>query len=152
MIAALWAAGGLLLMLSEFLVPQFVVFFFGAGALVNSLLIAIVPGLAERIPAQLILWAILSVASLVGLRRYAARWFRGDGAPRDDLDLGRTAEVVERIAPDAPGRIRFRGTTWRALSYGETIEEGTTVTILQKENLSFVVTRGDLLDDGTPQT
>ena len=59
-----WAILGLLLVLAEFVVPQFVVFFFGIGALLNALLVALFPGLSGRIPAQLLLWIVTSSVSL----------------------------------------------------------------------------------------
>ncbi len=141
---------GLVLILSEFAVPQFVVFFFGLGALLNALLVALVPGLQPRIPLQILLWAVTSGVSLAFLRRYAARWFRGDDlkpGTEGDNATGETAVVTERIAPTQPGRIRFRGTTWEAKSFDETIAEGTTVTILQQESLAYIVTAGDLLEE-----
>ena len=150
MSAGLWAVIGLVLILSEFAVPQFVVFFFGLGALLNSLLVALIPGLQPRIPLQIALWAVTSGVSLAFLRRYAARWFRGDdlkpGTEGDDA-TGQTAIVTDPITPDHPGRIRFRGTTWEARSFDETIAEGTTVTILQQESLAYIVTAGDLLEE-----
>jgi len=136
------------MILAEFVVPQFVIFFFGLGALFNALLLVVLPPLATRIPLQLLIWAITSSLSLLALRRYAARWFRGNAAaPDEDSDAGRTAEVVEAISPDNPGRIRFGGTTWKAVTFDENIPVGSTVTILKKENLSYLVTRGDLLGD-----
>jgi len=144
----IWAVTGLLLILAEFAVPQFVVFFFGLGALVNAILVPLVPGLSRNIPLQLILWAITSGVSLGMLRKYASRWFRGDtGGTNSDADVGRTATVLEEIAPDSPGRISLHGTSWRAITIDETIPAGSTVTILGKENLSYTVTAGDLLAD-----
>lgn len=148
--ASFWAVLGLLLVLSEFVVPQFVVFFFGLGALLTALLSLIVPGLAGRLPLQILLWAAASGVSLGLLRRYGAPWFRGETRrPGGDATdgAGTTAEVIEAIAPDAPGRIRFRGTTWRARAFDETIPVGATVTILQKESLTYIVTAGDLLGE-----
>lgn len=150
MSAGLWAVIGLLLILSEFAVPQFVVFFFGLGALLNALLVVLIPGLEPRIPLQIVLWALTSGVSLAFLRRYAARWFRGDDIKpgTEGVDAaGETAVVTEEISPDHPGRIRFRGTTWQAKTFDETIAEGKTVTILQKESLAYIVTAGDLLKE-----
>jgi membrane protein implicated in regulation of membrane protease activity len=144
----IWAVIGLLLILAEFAVPQFVVFFFGLGALVNALLVPLVPGLSRNIPLQLVLWAITSGISLGLLRKYAARWFRGDNAGgRNDADVGLTATVLVEITPEIPGRISLHGTSWRAITIDETIPAGSTVTILGKENLSYTVTAGDLLAD-----
>jgi membrane protein implicated in regulation of membrane protease activity len=138
--------------LSEFVVPQFVVFFFGLGALLNAVLTLIVPGLANRLPLQLLVWAATSGISLGLLRRYGAPWFRGETRhPGDDASdgAGSTAEVVESITPERPGRIRFRGTTWQARTFDETIPAGATVTILQKESLTYIVTAGDLLGENS---
>ena len=43
----IWAILGLLLILVEFFVPQFVIFFFGVGALVTAAVTALVPGLID---------------------------------------------------------------------------------------------------------
>jgi inner membrane protein len=151
MTSLIWAIAGLLLILSEFFIPEFVVFFFGMGALVNALLVVVVPGLADRLPLQLIIWALTSGLSLAFLRKYAARWFRGDeGGKNDDTDIGTTAVVIEEIRPDQPGRIRLHGTTWRAVAFDETIPPGKTVTILNKVNLDYTVTAGDLLERKDP--
>lgn len=146
--ATVWAVIGFVLVLAEFAVPQFVVFFFGVGALVNALLVATVPALAGRFPLQLVVWTATSTLSLGLLRRWAARWFRGetrDLVEEASHDAGEVATVVERIAGGKPGRIRHKGTTWQAIAYDETIEEGEAVTILEKRNLTYVVTAGDLL-------
>ncbi len=147
MSATIWAVLGLLLIGSEFIIPEFVVFFFGLGALLNSLLVIVVPGLADRLPLQLVIWAATSGLSLGVLRKYAARWFKGDVAiGNEDADVGKTAEVIEEISPEKSGRIRIHGTSWNAVSYGESIPPGATVTILKKENLNYIVTAGDLLN------
>lgn len=149
--AWIWAILGMLLVLSEFVVPQFVVFFFGLGALLNAVLLALLPGLADRVPAQLLIWAVTSGVSLGLLRRYLARWFRGENrAPGSRIgdEAGTTAPVIEAIRPDQPGRIRLRGTSWEARTYdSEPIPEGAIVTILDKESLAYIVTAGDLLND-----
>ncbi len=146
----IWAVLGLLLILSEFFIPEFLVFFFGAGALLNALLVIVVPGLANRLPLQLVIWAVTSGLSLAFLRKYAARWFRGENIGADDeTDVGKTAKVLEEIAPDSPGRITLHGTSWKATTFDETIPVGRTVTILKRENLSYIVTAGDLLN-GSP--
>ncbi len=146
--ATVWAVIGFVLVLAEFAVPQFVVFFFGLGALINALLVAVVPGLSGRFPLQLALWVATSTLSLALLRRWAARWFRGekrDAIEEASHDAGEIATVVEKIAAGKPGRIRHKGTTWQAIAYDETIDVGDTVTILEKRNLTYVVTAGDLL-------
>ena len=144
----IWAILGLLLILLEFFVPQFVIFFFGVGALLTAAITMLVPGFIDRVPAQFLLWATSSLLFTSLLRRYCSRWFRGtiaDGATVDEI--GRTATVVEAIAPNSPGRIRFGGTTWEASSFDEEFTVGTNVTIIDKNNLEYVVTGTQLTSD-----
>ncbi len=146
MIGTIWAVAGLLLVLSEFVVPQFVVFFFGAGALLNALLVTVVPPLRSRITVQLLLWFLTSGVSLWLLRRYVAGWFRGDDyVGEDESALGKTGTVVETIPEGGSGRVRFGGTTWQAQCLEGAIDEGATVTVLEKRGVTLVVTPGDLL-------
>ena len=66
----------------------------------------------------------------------------------DDSDFaGKQAEVVKAIKPDKPGRVRFEGTTWKAVSFDETMKAGEKVEILRKESLTFVVTKSILGND-----
>jgi membrane protein implicated in regulation of membrane protease activity len=62
-----WAVAGIVLLLAELAVPAFVLIWFGLGALVVALIVAVLPQLS--ITAQLSAWLVVSVA-LVGL------WFR----------------------------------------------------------------------------
>ena len=148
---ALWAIIGGALLLAEFAMPELVVIFFGLGALLNAFLLALIPALRGNIPLQIVLWAGSSGLALALLRRYAARWFRGDGVETQPAGVGERAEVVEAITAEQPGRIRFHGTTWQARAVQETILAGTTVTILEKENLTYLVTREELLEEHHPE-
>jgi membrane protein implicated in regulation of membrane protease activity len=147
--ALLWAILGLALVLSEFLIPGFVIFFFGAGALVNALLVGLIPGLRDSLPLQLIIWLGTSGLSLAVLRRYFARWFRGSTIdPADDSAyLGKQVKVLEPIDPENPGRVRFQGVSWEARSYDEAFTPGDRVEIIKKEGMSFIVTRSISGDD-----
>ena len=143
-----WAVVGGVLIAAECITPQFVLFFFGMGALINAVLVTLLSPLRAHVPLQLVLWIVTSSVSLAFLRRYAARWFRGerrDAAVEATKEAGEVATVVEEITPDRPGRIRYRGTTWRAECYEAPIAVGTTVTIIGKDSLTYTVTEGDLL-------
>ncbi len=145
-----WAIVGLLLMAAEFLVPGFWVFFFGAGGLLTAALAGLAPALASRPHLQVLVWLASSALMLGLLRRAAERRFGRRGAGSDDA-IGARAVVVEAIAPGSPGRIRLRGTTWRADSYDEEIGAGETVEILARENLTYYVCR-PVLKDGSQQS
>lgn len=143
MVPLIWAIGGLALVLSEFIIPEFVIFFFGMGALLNAFLIAVIPGLPANIPLQIIIWLGLSSVSLFGLRRYLARWFKGSRFSRERVEsevVGKSAVVIEEIGPDRPGRIKFGGTTWLAESFDQSFRVGEKVEILKRDGMKFIVT------------
>ncbi len=148
MMALIWAIVGVVLIISEFFIPGFVIFFFGAGALFNALLTALIPPLQNSILLQVFVWLAASGLSLFTLRKYFSKIFKGrlvDGKGATDY-AGEKAVVTEDITPDKPGRIRFQGTSWKAMSYNETLKAGETVEILKEDNLTFVVTNS-LLDE-----
>lgn len=138
--AFVWGVIGVVLIASEMLIPGFVVFFLGAGALLTALLSAVVPGLGEAFALQGLIWVASSGLSLAFLRRRFSRVFRGKmvkGEP--DSDVGATATVTEEITPEQAGRVRYQGTTWRAVSYTESFNKGDTVQIIKEENLTMIV-------------
>jgi inner membrane protein len=138
----IWAFIGLLFIGLEFAIPGFVIFFFGAGAVITSLLTAIIPGLKSSAALQILLWLGTSSLSLVLLRKYLSKVFRGKTLVDDGSGpSGKTAEVIERITPDNPGRVHFQGTSWKALSYTDILEKGETVTVLKQEGLTLIVSK-----------
>jgi membrane protein implicated in regulation of membrane protease activity len=148
MIPFIWALFGLLMMLSEFFIPGFVIFFFGSGAIITSILTLLVPFIRITIPLQLLIWLAASGITLFSLRRYLSKIFKGKliGKENDDEFIGKKVLVVEKISPESPGRIRLLGTTWRAESYDEVFESGEYVEIIEKKNMTFAVT-GKILED-----
>lgn len=137
----IWLILGLLMIGAEFLIPGFVIFFFGVGAIVLSVLTWLIPGLRSNYVLQLILWLASSGLTLAFLRKFFGKIFRG----REQKDTGedefvfKTAEVIEPISQNKPGRVSFQGTTWKAIAFDETIKSGDMVEILKKENLTLIV-------------
>ena len=138
----IWILVGLLLIGAELLAPAFIVFFFGIGALVAALS-SLIPGISGSIPLQIVIWLVVSGLSLRYLRKRFSRIFRGKTLSGDlDADeVGGEAEVTHRIAPGDAGRVMFRGTSWKAISYDETLMPGDKVDIVGRDGLSLVVTR-----------
>lgn len=149
MIPFIWALFGLLMMLSEFFIPGFVIFFFGSGAIITSLLTFLFPFIKIRIPLQLLIWLAASGITLFSLRRYLSRIFKGKliGKDNDEEFIGKRVLVVEKITPESPGRIRLSGTTWKAESYDEVFESGEYAEIIEKKNMTFTVTKKILEDE-----
>ncbi|HOX33969.1 MAG TPA: NfeD family protein [Spirochaetales bacterium] len=144
-----WAAAGLVLVCAETFIPGLAVIFFGLGALATSLL-CLVPPFAASPALQALFWTASSLASLALLRRPLMRILRGSvfyRIPEEEVDPleGEPAIVTERVGPEEPGRVRFRGTSWKALAYLETLEPGEEVRVVSREGLALVVTK-DFLD------
>jgi len=140
-IPLIWFIAGLLMIGAEFLIPGFVIFFFGIGAIILAGLTWLIPGLRNNYILQLIIWLASSGFSLAFLRKYFGKIFRG----KEQKDSGedefvfKTAEVIEPIRKNKPGRVNFEGTTWKAISFDENIKAGDIVQILKKENLTLIV-------------
>lgn len=147
MSAFLWMLLGLLMILSEFFIPGFLIFFFGAGALATGLLTLFLPFVARSFLVQFLIWTGFSGASMIAFRRMALNFFRKK-LPDTDSEVGETAIVTEEIGPDQPGRIRYRGVSWGAISYTERFRVGDKVSILEKEGINYVVS-SPLLPDET---
>lgn len=140
--ALFWSLIGLLLIASEMIIPGFTIFFFGAGALFTALVSLILPRLG--LGAQTLLWAGSSIAAFIFLRKRFRSVLKGTIIYRDaeaDQYAGREAEVIDAISPDRPGRIRFQGTSWEAVSYDESIPAGEKALILRREGMRFIVGR-----------
>jgi len=109
----MWCSLGMLLMLAEFITPgAFYQFFFGLGAVAVGLLGA--TGMELPVTLQLLLFVVLSAASIAVLRKpLRARFNEG---PDEDVDqvVGTTAVAVEEIAPNALGKAELRGAQWNA--------------------------------------
>ncbi len=136
-----WLVIGMLLVLSELIVPGFVVLFFGIGALVAG-------GVAWWWPestfvAQGFVFAVVSLVSLFLGRRFFRQALRGkrydDGVDADDDGVvGAMAVVMESIEPTKPGRVEVRGVTWQASST-VALEPGLRVKVVGRKNITLIV-------------
>lgn len=136
-----WVIGGLLLVLSEFAVPGFVVCFFGAAAIAVGALTALFPEMWTG--AKLLVFGVGGLVLMLACRRFMPRDFRGkrqlatDDPDEDEL-AGSRAVVAVPVAPGRPGKVEFRGTLWNARA--ETpLEAGTPVRVVRRDNLELVV-------------
>lgn len=135
----LWFIVGMIMLVLEFVIPGLVIFFFGIGAWVVALLC-----LLFDIPLniQLFIFILSSVVLLVVLRKWMTKFFRGFRnvtASKDniDYDFGGKALVKQKITPTT-GKVEYHGVMWNAES-DEIIEEGETVNVVKKDNLTLRV-------------
>ena len=122
-----WMIAGLALILAEFTVPGVFICFFGVGAILTGIVSWLIPSISFA--WSLLLFAFLSVLFLFTCRRFMPKSFRGTvKVDRSDIEnddiVGADAVVTEAIAPDAPGKVEFRGAQWtaradRAIAVGE---------------------------------
>ena len=138
-----WFLVGLVLLLAELVTPGFVVIFFGVGAWVTALLIAL--GLLPTFNGQLLTFMVASVASLLLFRKRGKSLFEGRRAggygANETVDsvVGEKAVVVADIAPHADGgKVEFHGSHWQAEA-DVAIAKGTSVVIVERRNLILFV-------------
>lgn len=137
----LWLIAGLVLIFLEFVVPGFVICFFGGGALLVAGALAIWPDLGSA--AVVGLFIVFSLALLFGVRRFLPKTFRGRkeelrADPDSDDVAGSHVKVVEAIAPNVPGKVEFRGSLWIAAADTD-ISADAVVEVVRRDNLTLFV-------------
>lgn len=139
----IWLILGLIFIGLEFFIPGFVIFFFGAGAVIMAVLTGLIPGLSVHIPLQIIIWLTTSIMTLGFFRRFFRNTFRGKLIESEDEEefRGKLATVVEPVSENHPGRVTFQGTTWKAVTFDQPAQPGDTVEIMKKENLTLIVSK-----------
>jgi hypothetical protein len=82
-----------------------------------------------------------------GVSEIFKKAFIGKDHVEDVTDgAGERAMVIEAITPDQAGRIKYKGTTWTAVSETENIAVGEEVEILEHKGMVYLVT-AQLMED-----
>jgi membrane protein implicated in regulation of membrane protease activity len=138
----LWLIAGILLIATELFLPGLVVCFLGAAAIIVAALrwFGLIPGLLESFTV----WFVTSIVLLLGLRHFLLKWIPSESSydltDEDVIAVGSIVEVVETVSDsNKQGRIRFAGTTWPAITRGETLLAGQKAKLLYRDNLVWVV-------------
>jgi membrane protein implicated in regulation of membrane protease activity len=134
-----WLALGLILVALEAASGGFYIIFFGIAAIAISLVRLL--DLAAPIWIQLVLFAVLSVGSLLAFRNPLIRWLKLD-RPGSDVDsmVGDLAVPLEAIAPGAVGRAELRGTVWSARNRAaRTVVRGERCRVVTVEQLMIFI-------------
>jgi hypothetical protein len=109
-----WVILGLLLVAAEMAAPGgFFIIFFGVAAILTGLLAAV--GAAGPLWVQLLLFSVLSVASLWLFRSRLMAWFEQErnGEPVDAL-VGQACRALGDLTPRGAGQVELRGSAWAA--------------------------------------
>lgn len=136
-----WLLLGLALLISELFLPGLVAFFFGLGALVVGLLTWL--GVIEGLPAQLFAFALISGATLLGLRRHFSRWLQGgvsgrSAADLDDVGLLGSRVLVITAFDNGIGTVKLNGAKWDAES-DEPLKPGDAAWVVQHKGIILAV-------------
>ena len=137
----LWFIVGLVFLLAEFIIPGFIIFFFGVGAWIVALL-----SMFFNIPLnfQLLIFLLSSILLLLILRKRVTRIFIGRlkraGSQDDNIDefKGESATVIEEIVPGKPGKVEFHGSQWKAEA-DDPIPAGKIVKIISTRSITLKV-------------
>jgi inner membrane protein len=138
-----WAISGVALIGLEMVVPGFVIFFFGVGALLTALS-SLIPPIGQTIWIQISLFIVFSILSLVFLRRnysiiFAGTVFDSRKPEREEAGNGKIAKVTETASVLNEGRIRFQGTTWKAIAKSGECKSGTLARIVSRDGITYVI-------------
>ncbi|MBN1930972.1 MAG: NfeD family protein [Desulfobacterales bacterium] len=134
----IWFLVGLVLMISEFIIPGLIIIFFGIGAwMVAVVLLAI----NLKFFLQIFIFLAGSVASLLLLRKKFTVSKDKVVNVTDDF-IGKTARVQQGFSKGEFGRVFFKGTSWKAETTSDKpIEEGTYVRITGYDSIVLKVER-----------
>jgi membrane protein implicated in regulation of membrane protease activity len=136
-----WMVLGLFLAALELVTPgSFFIIFFGVAALLVGLLD--LWGLAGPVWVQWLIFAVLSVVTLLVFRNPLLRLVRADqpNASLVDALITETAHALEDIPPDEFGRVELRGSAWSAKNVAtQKILKGQRCTVQRVDGLKLYV-------------
>jgi membrane protein implicated in regulation of membrane protease activity len=136
--AVLWFGIGLLLFLLEFILPGFILFFFGLGAWI----VAIITLFTDiSLNLQLAIFLISSVLTVLLFRNWLKSKLGVESkSPQilEDEYIGKTAKAETAIAPGVHGKVEFKGASWDASSE-DSILPGEDVVITETRSILLIV-------------
>ena len=135
-----WLLAAMVLMIAEALLPGSFLLWFGAGAAVTAVLLWLLPGFAWQ--AQWLSFALVSIASIVIVRRYRDRHPEQTSHPtlnqRGQSYVGRRYTLSEPIV-DGIGKLHVDDTSWKIS--GDDLPSGTHVRVVGVDGTVLKVAR-----------
>lgn len=135
-----WLVLAVLLLIAETLLPGSFMLWFGVGAAAVGLLLLVVPGLAWEV--QLVVFALVAVAAVVGWRQYKARHPETTSHPtlnqRGQSYIGRRLTLIEPIV-NGYGKLKMDDSIWKVS--GPDLPAGTTVKVIGVDGTMLLVRR-----------
>lgn len=140
-IATLWIIVGIVLILSELLATSIIAVFFGIAAIVVGLLLNV--GVISSYSNQFLVFGVLSLALLFGVRGHFKRWFVGYTADSSEQpsrfseDIGSRVTVYSDFVAGA-GRVVLNGVQWDAESADE-LKAGDVAWVIANQGIKLTV-------------
>jgi membrane protein implicated in regulation of membrane protease activity len=113
----IWVLAGFALLAIEMASTTMHVGFFGLGAFIEALLVAV--GVAGPLWAQILTFTIVSLVLLLLVRPFVVRKLKLSETRIVDSLVGESAVAIDTIAPSGLGKAEMRGSTWNARTIGE---------------------------------
>lgn len=135
----IWLIIGLIMLLAELVSVTMVFVFIAIGALLTALVAQL--GLVTDLSDQVITCAVLTIISMLSLRKKMKHWVNKNGKNGEYKEYsGEAAMVIKDIPATGEGRIFYRGAEWIALSQNnEPITAGSKVVIHHAEGIRLFV-------------
>ncbi|MET3112702.1 membrane protein implicated in regulation of membrane protease activity [Pedobacter sp. CG_S7] len=136
--AVIWFGLGLAFFLLEFLIPGFILFFFGIGAWIVAILTLFTD---LSINVQLLVFLVSSVISVILFRNYVKNKLGSSNKSPQILEeeyIGKIALAETAIEPGLNGKVEFKGASWDAQS-DDTIAVGENVMIIETHSILLIV-------------
>ena len=135
-----WIIMGIILLIMEFFIPGFIIFFFGIGAIVTGVLAYL--HIVNSFSVQLFVFLCTSILTLILLRKTLKTTFLGKNFDKSEkysnIEIGREVEVVNNISPHKPGTVKYQGSLWSAKSETE-LKKGEIVKIKDYDGITLIV-------------
>lgn len=132
-----WAIIGVVMMVIEIFAVSFFFLFVGIGALMTALLSWM--GITDSLIAQLIVFSVISAASMFIFRKKLQKSFNDKGSDYNEFK-GEKAKVISPILPNRDEKVFFRGADWIAYSNSsEEILVNSTVSIKKANGIRLLV-------------
>jgi membrane protein implicated in regulation of membrane protease activity len=135
-----WIIFGAFLFGSELLAidAAFYLVFIGTAAIVTGLLEVV--GLTLEPWVQWVVFAALSLVSMVLFRKKLYQMIRGEGPGFDASPTGEILKLEQDLQPGDSCRMASRGTDWTVLNNsGQTFEKGSNVRVTDVEGLTLKI-------------
>jgi len=136
--AVVWFGLGLVFLLLEFVLPGFILFFFGIGAWIVAILTLFID---VSLNVQLLVFLGSSVLTVLLFRNWVKSKFDINKKGPQELEdeyIGKIALAETAILPGQQGKVEFKGASWDASS-DDHIEAGEHVMITETRSILLIV-------------